>query len=86
MATHVQILLLVLSAPLWAPLLRALWLELNEALVREGGLLGGWRVDRPRRTRAGGPSRGPGFDHRPEQVSARPRGLGAGVRTRRLSR
>ena len=36
--TH--ILIILLTAPIWVPIARALWTELNEGLASEGGLFG----------------------------------------------
>ena len=32
--------ILVLAAPLWLPFLKAVWVEFNDILIEEGGLLG----------------------------------------------
>ncbi|MFT5050120.1 MAG: hypothetical protein ACI8QZ_001514 [Chlamydiales bacterium] len=40
MATFLKYLILLLSAPVWLPFLRALWDELENALRDQGGLFG----------------------------------------------
>ena len=40
MGDIVRILVIVLAAPIWWPVAKAMWAELNEGLASEGGLFG----------------------------------------------